>query len=140
MAEKSVKEWIEALCPAAMDSPLLNDFMEISAMLFSGKLRANMANYGITLGTLHLMQPFLSDEMDSGGSGTITVAGMEVPIAGAISNLKEGDLSISFAANSEGMEGSYASKVTLTKTKWGAMLWELISSNAIFIGVAAGRT
>jgi hypothetical protein len=139
MAEKSVKEWIGAIYEEALDSPLLEDFMEISKTLFSAKLKASMANYGIALGTLHLMQPFLNEETDSEGNGAITIAGMEVPIAGAISNLKEGDLSVSFAANSRGIEGGYDSKVTLTKTKWGVMLWELISSNAIFMGVATGR-
>jgi hypothetical protein len=138
MAEKSAKEWIAVLYAAALDSPMLNDFMEISATLFSSKLKAGMRNYGVALGTLHLMQPFLVNELDSGSSGKITIAGVEVPIAGAISNLKEGDLSVSFAASSGGIENSYASKVTLTKTKWGALLWELISSNAIFMGVAAG--
>jgi len=137
MAEKSVREWIEALQPAALNSPLVDDFIEIATTLFSAKVRPSMVNYGIALGTLHLMQPFLAEELDSGGSGTITVAGVEVPIAGGISQLKEGDLSVSFAARN--LEtGAYASKVTLTKTKWGAILWELISSNAIFMGVASG--
>jgi hypothetical protein len=139
MAEKSIKEWIEGIYAAALNSPLLEDFIEISRTLFSAKLRASMANYGIALGTLHLMQPFLTEESNSAGSGAINIAGIEVPIAGAISNLKEGDLSVSFTANSGKIEGGYDSKVTLTKTKWGTMLWELISSNAVFMGVAAGR-
>jgi len=139
MAEnKSVKEWVASLYEKAANSPLLDNFMEMSSTLFSSKVRASMQNYGIALGTLHLMQPYLTEAMDS-GSGKITIAGVEVPIAGAISNLKEGDLSISFAANGESIETGYNSKVSLTKTKWGAMLWELISSNNIFIGVAAGR-
>jgi hypothetical protein len=135
MAEKSTKEWIDALCEKASGSPLLDNFIGMSSSLFSSKLRSNMRNYGIALGVLHLMQPYLVDGMET-GSGKITVAGVEVPIAGAISNLKEGDLSISFAASGDGVENGYASKTTLTKTKWGAMLWELILSNAIFMGVA----
>jgi hypothetical protein len=127
MAEKSVKEWVGSLCEEALASPLLDNFIEMSRTLFSSKLRQNMRNYGIALGTLHLMQPYLDAK-----AGTVDIAGMDVPI-GEISNLKEGDLSISFKN-----EGNYDSKVSLTKTKWGESLWELISSNAIFMGVATG--
>jgi len=132
MSEKSVKEWVGFLCEEAADSPLIDNFIEMSSSLFSSKLRANMRNYGIALGALHLMQPYLNEK-----AGTINVAGIDVPM-NEISNLKEGDLSISFSANAAKIDENSNSKVTLTSTEWGKKLWELISSNTIFMGVAAG--
>lgn len=155
---KTVEEYIQSLSPGVETHILFPDMLEISERLFGAKLDPPMRNYGLALGVLHLMEPILEAEAEggvaaggggsssggiSGGDGSpgsIMIGGISVPLAGGVASLKEGDLSVSFttaakSASTSSGSGASIDKTSLSSTKWGALLWQLISANSIFMGV-----
>lgn len=115
----SISALLSALSPTLAADPSAATFIEIATGQINRCFYGTQADYATALLTAHIM--------------TMTKRGLNGS-AGAVSSLKEGDLSISYGA-----VGNPNKVDTLLATPFGAMLYQLRKGSGAFVGVTGGN-
>lgn len=134
MAAITIDTHIKLLCPALYSSSDKSDWVALGESKTSADFYGEKYNEAAALMACHLFTLFSVDSKAAGSGERFAMN------TGSINHLKEGDLTINFAApaSTDAIAGASTPSLTqasLMQTRYGAMLLTLRKSITPFVGV-----